>query len=91
MRGRASADGCSRCNFTRGLQTDQPVAFVIVSLASRRSWLKRQHRSDSTENLNLGLFISTENNSVGRRIHVETDDIVDLLFGFGTLRGISSV
>jgi hypothetical protein len=82
----ALADDRSGSDFQRGVQTGQSIARVVMSLPGWKAWAERQNRLRPVQRLDLGLLVDTQDDGVGRWVHVEADHIVDLLFGVG-IRG----
>lgn len=64
-------------------QTDDPIPFVVVSLAGWEPGPQGQERLGSVEGLDLRFLIEAQNHGVVRRIQVKPDNIVDFLLGVG--------
>jgi len=75
----AIADGDSACHVQGREQRRHAMAFVIMRLARRYAWRKRQNRLRTVERLNLALFIHTQDNCAIRRIQVQPDNVSYLL------------
>jgi len=78
--GAALADHSPARHLEGGIQTRDSCASVVVSLASREPRADRQQRLSPLQGLDLRLLIEAQHDSVGRRIEVQADDIVDSLF-----------
>src|SRR5665647_1907524 len=63
----------------RGEQIDGPVALVVVGHRARATGNHRQARLGAVHRLTLSFFIEAEHHSPSRRVHIETDDIDELL------------
>ena len=50
---------------------------------ARQAGAQRQNGLRPVQCLNLGLLVDAQDDGIGRRIHVETDDVVDLVLGVG--------
>ncbi|ALA59356.1 hypothetical protein NITMOv2_2951 [Nitrospira moscoviensis] len=79
----ALADDRSGSDFQSGVQTGQSIALVVMSLPGRKARAERQNRLRPVQSLDLGLLVDAQDDGVGRRVQVEADHIVDLLFGVG--------
>ena len=66
-----------------GIQARQAVAAVVVSLAGWQSRSQWQDRLGPVQGLDLRLLVDAQHHGVGRRVEVQADDIVNLLFGVG--------
>ena len=65
-----------------------PLPHVVVRHGAAAALLHRQARLGAIECLDLALFIDRENDSMRRRIHVETDDVSQLV---GELRVVGQL
>ncbi len=61
------------------------MAFVIVGHGSALSGLERQTRLGTVKRLDLALLVDRQHHRVGRGMHIETDDVLDLLGEGGSL------
>ena len=62
-----------------GEQGGRAVALVIVRHGPALAGFERQARLGAVEGLYLGFFVDRQHDGVGRRVHVEADDVLDLL------------
>jgi len=62
-----------------GEQRSRTVTFVIVGHCSGAAFLHRQAGLGSVERLNLAFLIDGEDDGMGRRIDIETDDVAQLV------------
>jgi hypothetical protein len=62
----------------RGEQGRRPISLVVVRLPRRDAFSQRQDRRGSFKCLNTALLVDTEDDRVGRRIHIQSDDIPQL-------------
>ncbi len=56
----------------------RPIALVIVGHGASTAWNERKARLGSVESLNLTLLIDRVHHRVLGRVHIQTDDIVQL-------------
>src|ERR1700730_8232316 len=73
-----------------GKERGRAVAFVTMGHGSALGRLQRQARLGPIESLNLALLVDGDDHGVSWRVHVETDDVLDLLGEFrfvGALEG----
>ena len=68
-----------------GEQGGRAVALVIVGHGSALAGFERQARLGAVEGLDLGLLVDGQHDGVGWRVHVEADDVLDLLGEGGVL------
>jgi hypothetical protein len=68
-----------------GEQSGGGVALIVVSHGSALSGLERQTRLGTVKRLDLALLVDRQHHRVGRRMHVEADDVLDLLGKGGIL------
>ena len=66
------------------------VAFVVVGHGAGLPGLERQTRLSTIQSLDLGLLIDGKDQSVGRRVHVEADDILDFFGERGIIGSLES-
>ena len=62
-----------------GKQGGRAVPLVVVGHGAALAGLERQTGLGSIERLNLALLIDREDDGMGGRVHIEPDDILDLL------------
>lgn len=77
-----------------GEQGRGPMAFIVVDHCPAPAKLERQARLREIERLDLRLFVNGEDDGMGRRMHVEADDVLDLLGEggvIGALQGAQAV
>ena len=79
MLGHAAAEHRAVANIEGGEQGGDTIAFVIVGHGPAFARLERQPRLGAVERLDLALLINRQHHRVHRRIHVEPDDVLDLL------------
>ena len=70
----------------RRIQRQRAVTVVLESMAFRSSWRQRQQQIDPVECLNRRLLVDAEDNSMLRRVEIETDDICRLRLKVGICR-----
>ncbi len=73
-----------------GKECGRAVAFVIMGHGPALARLQRQARLGPIESLNLALLVDGDDHGVSWRVHIETDDVLDLLGEFrivGALEG----
>ena len=73
-----------------GKERRRAVAFVIMGHGPAFARFQRQARLGPIESLNLALLVDGDDHGVSWRVHVETDDVLDLLGEFrivGALEG----
>lgn len=75
----AAADDDSVQNIERGEQGGRAVSLVIVDHGPAFSGFERQAGLCAVERLDLALLIDGDHDGVSRRVHVEANDILDLL------------
>ena len=63
----------------RGEEVERAVANVVMRPTLRLADVHRQDRLGPLESLNLRFLIEREHHRIGGRIHVQTDDVADLL------------
>src|SRR5207253_8291644 len=73
-----SSDVCSS-DLEGGEQGGGAVALVVVGHGSALSGLERQTRLGTVKRLDLALLVNRQHHRVGGGMHVETDDVLDLL------------
>ena len=62
-----------------GEQGGGAVALVVVGHGAALAGLDRQAGLGAVERLDLRFFVDRQHDGMGRRVHVEADDIFDLL------------
>ncbi len=77
-----SIEDVERCE-----QRRRAVALVIVRHRPALAGLDRQARLGAVEGLDLALFVDGDDDGVHGRLHVEADDVLDLLGEFGMRAG----
>ena len=78
-RGHGAADDGPVENVEGGEQRRCAVAFVVVGHRPSAALLHRQTGLGAVERLDLALLIDREDDGVGGRIDIETDDVPELL------------
>jgi hypothetical protein len=68
-----------------GEQGGRAVALVIVCHGPALAGFERQARLGSVESLDLRLLVDGQHDGMGRRAHIEADDVLDLLGESGVL------
>ena len=72
-------------------QVDRAVALVVVGEGAGATGLHRQGRLGAVECLDLGLLVEGEHDCPGGRIHVQPDDVDELLLEAGIVRDLERV
>ncbi len=75
----ALADDPPSCDIQGSEQRRRPVADVVVRPLLDGAGSQREHRLRPFEGLDLGLLVDTEHEGLVRRIHVQADDVPDLV------------
>ena len=83
MLGHAAPDHGSIEDIERREQRRRAIALVIVGHRPALAGLDRQARLGAVEGLDLALFVDGDDDGVHGRVHVEADDVFDLLREFG--------
>ena len=83
MPGHAAPDHGSIEDVEGGEQRRRAVALVIVGHRPALAGLDRQARLGAVEGLDLALFVNGDDDGVHGRVHVEADDVFDLLRELG--------
>ena len=92
--GHAAAQHGAVANIEGGEQSRHAIALMIVGHGAASARLERQPRLCTVERLDLTLFVDQQHHRVHRRVHVEPDDVLDLLGKgrvVGTLEGAQPV
>ena len=79
----AASDHGSVEDVERREQRRRAVALVVMRHRPALSGLDRQARLGAVEGLDLALFVDGDDDGVHGRVHVEADDVLDLLGEFG--------
>ena len=79
MARQARADDGAFEDIQRGKQGGRAVPFVVVGHRAGPAGLHRQARLRPLQRLDLALFVDTEDQGLLRRIHIESDDVGELL------------
>ena len=66
-----------------GEERRRAIAFVIMRHRPALAGFERQPRLGAVEGLDLALFVDGDDHGVSRRVHVEADDVLDLLGELG--------
>jgi hypothetical protein len=74
----ATPDDCAMENVERGEQGSRAVALVVVGHGPAFARLQRETGLSAVERLDLAFLIDRDDDRVVRRVHVETDDVLDL-------------
>ena len=74
----AAEDGALE-DVERGEQCRRAVADVIVGLCRGMARCERQRGPRSLQRLDLAVLVDRQDNRMGGRVHVEADDVLDLL------------
>jgi hypothetical protein len=77
--GQATLNDFPRERVESGEQGRCPVSSVFVRLTRRGAFPQRQDRRSSLQSLNAALFVDTQDDRIGRWIHVQPDDIPELI------------
>ena len=83
MLAHAAPDHGSVENVQRSEQRRRSIAFVVVGHGPAFSRLERQTRLRAIKRLDLAFLVDRYDDSVRRRVHLEADDMLDLLGEFG--------
>ncbi len=75
----AAADHRTLQYIERGKQRRGAVADVVVGLGLGATWRDGSAWAGALESLDLALLVEREHDGVARRIHIEPDDVLDLL------------
>lgn len=75
----AAADDGSVQNIERGEQGGRAVSLVVVGHGPAFSGFERQAGLCTLERLDMALLVDGDHDGVSRRVHIEADDILDLL------------
>jgi len=62
----------------RGEQGGRAVALVVVRHGPAFAWLQREAGLGAVKSLDLALLVDRDDDRVGRRVHVEADNVLDL-------------
>ena len=88
------ADNSAALNFKRGKQRSGPVTSIVMAASFDLTRPHRKHRLRAVQSLNLRLFVNTQNEGLGGRVEVQSDDIANLLDEkrvLGKFEGFASV
>ena len=94
MPSHATSDHGSVEDIERGEQSGRAVALVVMGHRPAFSGLERQARLRAVEPLDLALLVDRDDHRVLGRVHVEADDVLDLLGELriaGALEGANAV
>ena len=94
MPSHAASDHSSVEDVERGEQSGRAVALVVMGHRPAFSGLERQARLRAVERLDLALLVDRDDHRVLGRVHVEADDVLDLLGELGivgALEGANAV
>ena len=83
MPSHAASDHGSVEDIERGEQRGRAVALVVMGHRPAFSGLERQARLRAVERLDLALLVDRDDHRVLGRVHVEADDVLDLLGELG--------
>ncbi len=72
----------------RGVKGCRSVSLVIVRHRATSPGLQRQARLGRVDRLDLALFVDRQHDRMGRRVHVEADDIAQLVGERGVFRAL---
>jgi hypothetical protein len=75
-----------RTRVQRRVQVDGAVTDVVMRHALRGAGQQREHRLGSVQSLHGGLLVSADDNGMIGRVHVEGDDVCDLVHEQGVAR-----
>ncbi len=75
----AVAERLAGGHIQRGEQRSDAMPFVVMGLAGRHAWRQGQNRLRAVQSLYLALFIHAQHHRVLRWIHIQPDDVPDLL------------
>jgi len=84
----AAADHGAVEDVQRGKQRRRAVALIVVGHRRRPSGGDGRSRPRPREGLDLALLVDREHDRVGGRVHVEADDVLDLLGEGGVVRAL---
>ena len=59
-------------------ESRRPIAFVVVGHGASTPWDKRKSRLGSVQRLDLALLVNREDQRVLRRVHIQSNDVVQL-------------
>ena len=94
MLSHATSDHGSVEDIERGEQSGRAVALVVMGHRPAFSGLERQARLRAVERLDLAFLVDRDDQRVLGRVHVEADDVLDLLGELGivgALKGANAV
>ncbi len=75
----AAADDGAVEDVESGEQCGRAVTLIVVGHGTAFPWLQRQSWLGAVESLDLAFLVDGDHDGMGRRMHVETDDILDFL------------
>ena len=73
----ALADDLTRGDIQSREYCRRAVSLIVVRLALRQTWPKRQDRLCAIQRLDLALFVHAQHNRLVRRIQVQPHDVTD--------------
>ena len=70
-------------HFQGRIQTGEPVAPIVVSLAGRQAGSEGKQGLGAAEGLNLSFLVHAQDDGVVRRVQIESNHVIDLIFDLG--------